>query len=145
MEVIPMKKSGIIVGFLATAFGLAVVNKMQKMNTNKDSVKGKAKEVAGKVIGNEQMQAEGTLDQVIGASKEVLEDLKQSISGIAGAGTSEKVSGKARESVGNVTGDDKQKAEGFLKQATGQAKETISNTKEKVEDVAGDIKDEFER
>ncbi|HAP3559414.1 TPA: CsbD family protein [Enterococcus faecalis] len=145
MEVISMKKSGIIVGFLATAFGLAVVNKMQKMNTNKDSVKGKAKEVAGKVIGNEQMQAEGTLDQVIGASKEVLEDLKQSILGIAGTGTSEKVSGKARESVGNVTGDDKQKAEGFLKQATGQAKETISNTKEKAEDVAGDIKDEFER
>ena len=70
-----MKKSGIIVGFLATAFGLAVVNKMHKMNTNKDSVKGKAKEVAGKVIGNEQMQAEGTFDQVIGASKEVLEDL----------------------------------------------------------------------
>ena len=63
-----MKKSGIIVGFLATAFGLAVVNKMHKMNTNKDSVKGKAKEVAGKVIGNEQMQAEGTFDQVIGAS-----------------------------------------------------------------------------
>ena len=138
-----MKKSGIIVGFLATAFGLAVVNKMHKMNTNKDSVKGKAKEVAGKVIGNEQMQAEGTFDQVIGASKEVLEDLKQSISGIAG--TSEKVSGKAKEAVGNVTGDDKQKAEGFLEQATGQAKEAISNTKEKAEDVAGDIKDEFER
>lgn len=95
-----MKKSGIIVGFLATAFGLAVVNKMHKMNTNKDSVKGKAKEVAGKVIGNEQMQAEGTFDQVIGASKEVLEDLKQSISGIAGTGTSEKVSGKAKEAVG---------------------------------------------
>ena len=100
MEGISMKKSGIIVGFLATAFGLAVVNKMHKMNTNKDSVKGKAKEVAGKVIGNEQMQAEGTFDQVIGASKEVLEDLKQSISGIAGTGTSEKVSGKAKEAVG---------------------------------------------
>ena len=91
------------------------------------------------------MQAEGTFDQVIGASKEVLEDLKQSISGIAGTGTSEKVSGKAQEAVGNVTGDDKQKAEGFLEQATGQAKEAISNTKEKAEDVAGDIKDEFER
>ena len=38
MEGISMKKSGIIVGFLATAFGLAVVNKMHKMNTNKDSV-----------------------------------------------------------------------------------------------------------
>lgn len=111
MEGISMKKSGIIVGFLATAFGLAVVNKMQKMNTNKDSVKGKAKEVAGKVIGNEQMQAEGTLDQVIGASKEVLEDLKQSISGIVGTGTSEKGSGKAKEVVENVTDDYKQRAE----------------------------------
>ncbi|EPC6172742.1 hypothetical protein [Enterococcus faecalis] len=59
------------------------------------------------------------MDQVIGASKEVLEDLKQSISGIAGTGTSEKVSGKA--------------------------KEAISNTKEKAEDIVGDIKDEFER
>ena len=140
-----MKKTGFIIGLFATAFGIAVVNKMQKINANKDSVKGKAKEVAGKVIGNEQMQAEGTFDQVIGASKEVLEDLKQSISGIAGTGTSEKVSGKAKEAVGNVTGDDKQKAEGFLEQATGQAKEAISNTKEKAEDVAGDIKDEFER
>ncbi|OQO72635.1 general stress protein CsbD [Enterococcus faecalis] len=64
---------------------------------------------------------------------------------MAGIGTSEKVSGKAKEALGNVTGDDKQKAESFLEQATGQAKEAISTTKEKAEDVVGDIKDEFER
>ena len=62
---------------IGAAFGLAVYNKMQKMTVNKDSVKGKAKEVAGNVVGNEKMQAEGTLDQVVGASKEVLMDFEK--------------------------------------------------------------------
>ncbi|EOH8748505.1 hypothetical protein ACMDXZ_000910 [Enterococcus faecalis] len=53
-----MKKSGVIVGFLATAFSLAVVNKMQKMNANKDSVKGKAKEVVENVTDDYKQRAE---------------------------------------------------------------------------------------
>ena len=48
-----MKKSGFVVGLIGAAFGLAVYNKMQKMTVNKDSVKGKAKEAAGNVVGNE--------------------------------------------------------------------------------------------
>ena len=86
-----MKKSGYVVGLIGAAFGLAVYNKMQKMTVNKDSVKGKAKEVAGNVVGNEKMQAEGTLDQVVGASKEVLMDLKNSVTSAIGVGTPDKV------------------------------------------------------
>lgn len=56
-------------------FGVDVVNKINKMNTNKDSVKGKEQQVAGKSVENEQIQAEGSYYQVIGAYKEVLANL----------------------------------------------------------------------
>lgn len=87
---IMMKKTGFIIGLFATAFGIAVVNKMQKINANKDSVKGKAKELVGDVVGNEKLQAEGTVDQVVDASKEVLEDLKEAVSSVFSSGATDK-------------------------------------------------------
>lgn len=84
-----MKKSGMVLGFLGVAFGVAVFNKMQKINPNKDSIKGKAKEVTGEWVGNEQMQSEGMIDQFVGASKEVLKDTKHSISSFLGSKTGE--------------------------------------------------------
>ncbi|RXN41431.1 CsbD family protein, partial [Enterococcus faecalis] len=41
-------------------------------------------------------------------------------------GTTDKIKGKAKEVAGNVTGDDQQKAEGFLDQAVGKVKEVAS-------------------
>lgn len=80
-----MKKTGIVLGFLGAAFSVAVFNKMQKINPNKDSVKGKIKEVTGEWVGDEQLKSEGTIDQLFGASKEVLKDTKHSISSLLGA------------------------------------------------------------
>ncbi|AYY10657.1 CsbD family protein [Enterococcus sp. FDAARGOS_553] len=140
-----MKKSGFVVGLIGAAFGLAVYNKMQKMTVNKDSVKGKAKEAAGNVVGNEKMQAEGTLDQVVGASKEVLMDLKNSVSSAIGVGTPDKVAGKAKEAAGDITDDPTKKVEGFVDQAAGHSKEIIADLKDKSESMAQDVKDKFDQ
>ena len=40
-------------------------------------------------------------------------------------GTTDKIKGKAKEVTGDVTGDDKQKVEGFLDQAIAKVKEVI--------------------
>lgn len=60
-------------------------------------------------------------------------------------GTSDKLKGKAKEFVGEVTGDDKQKAEGFLNQAMGKVKEVASDAKDKIEDVAEDVKEKLDK
>ncbi|EGO2635460.1 CsbD family protein [Enterococcus faecalis] len=140
-----MKKTGFIIGLFATAFGIAVVNKMQKINANKDSVKGKAKELAGDVVGNEKLQAEGTVDQVVGASKEVLEDLKESVSSVFSSGATDKVAGKAKEVTGEVTGDKKQEVEGLIDQATGDTKKVADKAKDKAENVVEDAKEKLDK
>lgn len=114
-----MKKTGFIIGLFATAFVIAVANKMQKINANKDSAKGKAKELAG---------------DMVGASKEVLEDLKEAVSSVFSSGATDKVAGKAKE----VTGDKKQEVEGLVDQATGETKKVADKAKDKVEDVVED-------
>lgn len=136
-----MKKTGFIIGLFATAFGIAVANKMQKINVNKDSAKGKAKEIAGDVVGNEKLQAEGTVDQVVGASKEVLEDLKESVSSVFSSGVADKVAGKTKE----VTGEKKQEVEGLIDQATGETKNIADKTKDKVENVVEDVKEKLDK
>ncbi|MBO6324315.1 CsbD family protein [Enterococcus faecalis] len=60
-------------------------------------------------------------------------------------GTTDKIKGKAKEVTGNVTGDDKQKAEGFLDQAIGKVKEVASDAKDKVEDVVEDAKEKLDK
>lgn len=60
-------------------------------------------------------------------------------------GTTDKIKGKAKEVAGDVTGDDKQKAEGFLDQAIGKVKEVASDAKEKVEDVVEDVKEKLDK
>ncbi|MGX7047851.1 hypothetical protein RU86_GL001899 [Lactococcus piscium] len=42
-----------------------------------DKLKGKAKDVAGTVTGNDKQKAEGMLDQAIGKVKEVAADAKE--------------------------------------------------------------------
>ncbi|MGX6962484.1 CsbD family protein [Vagococcus xieshaowenii] len=56
-------------------------------------------------------------------------------------GTVDKLKGKAKEVAGDITGNDKQKAEGLVDQAVGKVKEVASEVKDKVEDV----KDKFEK
>ncbi|HGW6178676.1 TPA: CsbD family protein [Enterococcus faecalis] len=51
---------------------------------------------------------------------------------------------KAKEISGDVTGDEKQKAEGFLDQVIGKAKEVVSDAKEKVEAIVDDVKEKLD-
>ncbi|WP_447532896.1 CsbD family protein [Enterococcus faecalis] len=60
-------------------------------------------------------------------------------------GTTDKIKGKAKEVTGDVTGDDKQKAEGFLEQAISKVKEVASDAKDKVEDVVEDAKEKLDK
>ncbi|MCH4168969.1 MAG: CsbD family protein [Streptococcaceae bacterium] len=60
-------------------------------------------------------------------------------------GTGDKIKGKAKEVAGDVTGNDKQKAEGLLDQAVGKVKEAASDVKEKAEDVVDDIKKKLDK
>ncbi len=46
-------------------------------NGLKDTIKGKAKDVAGTVTGDDKKKAEGMLDQAIGKVKEVAADAKE--------------------------------------------------------------------
>lgn len=53
----------------------------------------------------------------------------------------EEFSGKAKETVGDMTGDDELKAEGSADQVKGKTKQVG----EKVKDVGNDIKDKFSK
>lgn len=59
-------------------------------------------------------------------------------------GTIDKLKGKAKEVAGDVTGNDKQKAEGLLDQAIGKVKETASDVKEAVEEGVEKVKEKFD-
>lgn len=54
---------------------------------------------------------------------------------------SEELGGKAKETIGNVTGDDDLQAEG----ATDQLKAKAKDVGEKVKDLGADVKDKFSK
>ncbi|AMC92667.1 hypothetical protein AOC36_01260 [Erysipelothrix larvae] len=58
--------------------------------------------------------------------------------------TGDKIKGKVKETVGDLTGDTKTKAEGIFDQAVGKVKEVAHDVKEKAEDVAHDVFDKAE-
>lgn len=49
-------------------------------------------------------------------------------------GTADKVKGKAKEVTGDVTGDNKKKAEGLVDQAVGKAKAAAEDIKKSLKD-----------
>lgn len=46
---------------------------------NMDKLKGKAKEVAGDLRGDDKQKAEGLVDQTIGKTKELASDVKETV------------------------------------------------------------------
>ncbi|MET3564162.1 uncharacterized protein YjbJ (UPF0337 family) [Enterococcus rotai] len=60
-------------------------------------------------------------------------------------GNMDKIKGKAKEVTGEVTGDNKQKAEGFLDQTIGKAKEVASDAKDKLDDVVENVKEKLDK
>ncbi len=57
---------------------------------------------------------------------------------------SDKVVGKAKEGVGEASGDDKTKLKGKLQNAAGKAKEKLEDAKEKVSEKANDLLDKHD-
>ncbi|MEM9925654.1 MAG: CsbD family protein [Cyanobacteria bacterium P01_D01_bin.50] len=73
--------------------------------------------------------------------------IKDNFDTVLGAGTSDKIEGKAEQAVGNVKqniGKISGQVEGLAKQAQGRAKEDIGRTKDTAEDVADKIEDTTE-
>lgn len=134
-----MKKTNFILAVLGSAFGVAVLKKMNETPLNKDSLKGKTKEVAGKVVGNDKLKAEGTLNQVLGASKEVVQDVKDSLTTVSdtifGSGTTDKLKGETKQAAGDLTDDNKMKAEGFFDEVVGTSKDIASDVKNSIKET----------
>ncbi len=55
---------------------------MSNDNINKDEVKGRAKEAAGVVTGNEELENEGKLDQVVGDVKDAVDGVADKVKGL---------------------------------------------------------------
>jgi uncharacterized protein YjbJ (UPF0337 family) len=49
---------------------------------NEDQIKGKAKEAAGKVTGDDRLEREGQTDQAKGKVKDVADDVTESVAGV---------------------------------------------------------------
>lgn len=55
---------------------------------------------------------------------------------MADRGFTDQLKGKAKEGIGEVTGDDRIKAKGLAEQVIGKAKEVAADVKDAMEDVA---------
>ena len=56
-------------------------------------------------------------------------------------GTTDKLKGNAKEVVGDVTGDNKKKAEGVLDKTIGKVKEVAADIKDASEDAVDNVKE----
>jgi uncharacterized protein YjbJ (UPF0337 family) len=83
-----------------------------------EQVTGKIKEGIGKVVGSEQMQAEGKATELKGEAKE--EAVKAAE---RAKGTVEETTGAVKKGVGAVIGSEQMEAEGKAKELTGEARE----------------------
>jgi len=61
------------------------------------------------------------------------------------AGTEDKMKGKAKEAVADLTDDDELKREGKADQAAGSIKEKLGDAKDWVEERVDDVKDKLHR
>ncbi|WP_436793539.1 CsbD family protein [Actinospongicola halichondriae] len=55
---------------------------MSEDSINKDEIKGRAKEAAGVVTGNDDLENEGKLDQVVGDVKDAVDGVADKVKGL---------------------------------------------------------------
>lgn len=53
----------------------------EKLDSKLEQLTGSAKELAGKVLGDSKLEAEGAVDKAVGKAKEVAEDAKDFVEG----------------------------------------------------------------
>lgn len=86
-----------------------------------EDAKGKAKEAAGKVTGNERLQAEGQVDQDKAHAAHAVDKAKDSAKNAG-----QEAKGKVREVAGAVTDDDSAEAKGKAEQLAAKAKQHLN-------------------
>ena len=86
-----------------------------------EDAKGKIKETAGKATGNEQMQAEGQVDQGEAHVGHAADKAKDSVRNVG-----QEAKGKGKEVAGAVTDDEGMEAKGKVEQLGARAKEHLN-------------------
>ena len=82
---------------------------------------GWAKSGAGKLVGNEQMQAEGKAQQLHGEAQQESAKTKERTKG-----TFEELGGSAKKNVGNLIGNEQMQAEGKAKETKGDVRKDVN-------------------
>lgn len=102
-----MKKTGLILGSLGAVAAFAIWKKNRKPSLNPLVIKGKVKEATGSIIGNDELKAEGKVDQFVGNSKDVLHDVaiqtSKIVDQVASSGVGDDFKGKTKEFMDRVT------------------------------------------
>lgn len=96
-------------------------NESKRGEAKAEQLGGKLKKGVGKLIGNEQMQAEGTAKELKGRAEE--EAAKESA---RIQGKFEEVSGGVKNRVGKVIDNEQMAAEGKARELKGQARQKIN-------------------
>jgi len=98
------------------------------MSHNRERFKGKAEEVAGsikktvgKVIGNEQMEAEGKAKELKGEARQEAAKAAERLKGHG-----EQIKGTVKEKLGDVLDDEQMEAEGKAKRLEGEARVDVN-------------------
>ncbi len=60
-------------------------------------------------------------------------------------GFTDQVKGKAKENVGDITGDKSTKSEGLLDQAVGKVKEVVADVKDVIDEVTDKAKEKMNK
>ena len=93
-------------------------NASKRAEGEAEKLGGKIKRTVGKLIGNEQMQAEGTAKEIKGAAKvETAKAAERS------KGKVEEVTGAVKNRVGAVIDNEQMQAEGKAKELKGEARQ----------------------
>ena len=83
---------------------------------------GKIKKTVGKLIGNEQMEAEGKVKEVKGEAKQEAAKASERTTGKV-----EEVAGAIKNRVGAVLGNEQMQAEGKVKELKGEARQKANS------------------
>ena len=106
-------------------------------------IMGSIKEGMGKLTGDEKLQAEGATEKMGGSMQNAAGKVQDSVASephagidhdrVEGAGR--KFGGSVKEGVGNLTGDEKLKAEGHADKTAGGIQNAIGGAKDAVRDA----------
>lgn len=93
-------------------------NASERSEGSAEALGGKIKKVAGQVIGNEQMEAEGRAKELKGEARK-----ESAKAGERAQGKAEEVAGAVKNRIGAVIDNEQMQAEGKAKELKGEARQ----------------------